>query len=291
MTIIRLLKNYKKTLIIILTLVIIENVAWIIEPTVFGNVIDEFINKSFSRTLSFQEHHMQILLLWVLLYAINSISGTVRRRTEPKVFQRMYTDIAMKIAKGVNEDKIEPSKGAARAQLSEQLIYFFQYRVPEMVEQAITFGGAIIALTFIDWRISVVCLIVGAPLILISLIYNRKVSLLETNLHDNYELVYSTFETKNPENVKKVFNEMGGLQRKIGNWNALNFGVLRFILLIIFIFVLYIAIDLDDFTTGKIYSIVSYLWSFITTVEYLPDLMESSTSLKDINNRINIDSK
>ena len=80
---------------------------------------------------------------------------------------------------------------------------------------------------------------------------------------------------------------MAGLQRKIGNWGAINFGTLRFILLIIFIFVLYIAIDLDYFTTGRIYSIVAYLWTFISTVEYIPEIMESLTSLKDIKQRIN----
>jgi ABC-type multidrug transport system fused ATPase/permease subunit len=291
MSIIDLFRTYKKTLIIILSLIIVENVAWIIEPTVFGNVIDEFISRSYSRTLRFQEHHMQVLVFWIMLYAINSISGTIRRRMEPKVFQNMNTDIATKIAERVKQNKLDSSKGAARAQLSEQLVSFFQYRIPEFIEQTITILGAVIALTFIDWRIAVVCLIVVIPLVVINFIYNKKVSLLQIDLHDKYEVVYETFSTKNPESVKKIFNEMGGIQRRIGNWSAINFGALRFVLIIIFIFVLYIAIDLDDFTTGKIYSIVAYLWSFIATVEYIPDLMESVTSLRDISARVNVDEK
>jgi hypothetical protein len=54
----------------------------------------------------------------------------------------------------------------------------------------------------------------------------------------------------------------------------------------IFLVVLYIAIDLDDFTTGKIYSIVAYLWTFVTSTEYLPDLLESYASLRDIQDRL-----
>jgi len=50
--------------------------------------------------------------------------------------------------------------------------------------------------------------------------------------------------------------------------------------------VLFIAIDLDDFTTGNIYSIVAYIWTFITSSEYLPELMESWTSLRDISKRL-----
>ncbi len=288
MTIKNLLVNYRKSLITIIGLIIIENVAWIIEPTVFGNVIDEFIKRSFRRSLHFQEKHMQLILIWILLYCINSFSGSIRRRMEPKVYQNMNTDIATNIAEGVKQNKIEPSRGAARAQLSEQLISFFQFRIPEIIEQVITFFGAVIALSFIDWRISAVCFIVGIPLIVINLIYNKKVSIFQTDLHNDYETVYENFATRNPSSVKNIFKEMGILQTNIGKWSAINFGSLRFVLLIIFIFVLYIAIDIDNFSTGKIYSVVSYLWAFITTVEYIPDLMESSTSLKDIYGRINI---
>ncbi len=66
-----------------------------------------------------------------------------------------------------------------------------------------------------------------------------------------------------------------------------NFGFIRLILLIIFIFVLYIAIDLDDFTTGSIYSIVAYLWTFVGSIEYIPELLESNASITDLNKRIN----
>jgi len=37
---------------------------------------------------------------------------------------------------------------------------------------------------------------------------------------------------------------------------------------------------------GELYSIVAYLWTFVTATEYLPELMESWTSLKDISKRM-----
>jgi hypothetical protein len=56
--------------------------------------------------------------------------------------------------------------------------------------------------------------------------------------------------------------------------------------MVIFIVVLFICVDVDKFTTGKIYAIVSYLWTFIASTEYLPGLMESMTSVKDLNSRM-----
>ena len=82
---------------------------------------------------------------------------------------------------------------------------------------------------------------------------------------------------------------MAKVQTKIGKYNGFNFGFMRLTLLIVFLVVLYISIDLDNFTTGDIYAIVSYLWTFISSSEYLPELMESRASLKDISSRIKID--
>ena len=99
MTIVTLVKTYKKTLLAIIALILIENIAWIIEPTVFGNVIDAFIDRSYHRSLHFQEHHMHMLFLWILLYGVNSFSGSIRRKIEPKVYQNMNTDITTNIAR------------------------------------------------------------------------------------------------------------------------------------------------------------------------------------------------
>ncbi len=57
----------------------------------------------------------------------------------------------------------------------------------------------------------------------------------------------------------------------------------------IFLVVLYIAIDLDYFSAGELYSIIAYLWTFVTSTEYLPELMESWTSLKDISKRLKME--
>jgi hypothetical protein len=78
---------------------------------------------------------------------------------------------------------------------------------------------------------------------------------------------------------------------KIARWNSFSFTTVKTLLVIIFIVVLFICIDLDDFSTGKIYSIVAYLWTFIGQTDYLPDLMESLGSIKDLNRRFEQDSQ
>jgi hypothetical protein len=74
-------------------------------------------------------------------------------------------------------------------------------------------------------------------------------------------------------------------KQKTANVGAMNFGVMRLFLLGIFLVILYVAIDLDDFSTGNIYSIAAYVWTFVTSSEYLPELLESMASVKDISQR------
>jgi ABC-type multidrug transport system fused ATPase/permease subunit len=162
-----------------------------------------------------------------------------------------------------------------------------QYRVPEIIEQAIEISGAVIALAAFDWRISLTCLTIILPLVVMNRLYSRHVSNLQTSLHDKFESTFDVFSTQNPESIRTYYNTTAQIKQKIANWGALNFGIMRMMLLAIFIVVLFIAIDLDDFTTGNIYSIVAYIWTFITSSEYLPELMESWTSLRDISKRLN----
>jgi hypothetical protein len=112
---------------------------------------------------------------------------------------------------------------------------------------------------------------------------------LQKDFHDNYEDIYDTFSKNDPEYVHDYYQKLALPQKKIADWGALNFGMMRVTLMGIFLVVLYIAIDLDEFSAGELYSIVAYLWTFVTSTEYLPELMESWTSLKDISKRLKME--
>ena len=285
-----LLRRFRKQIAIALGLVILENIAWIVEPALFGNVIDTLIDKAGNLSALISWKDALPLLVWIFAFAVNSGTGVVRRIVDQKIYMEMFTELSTEIAAAGAAKKQRPSKTAALAQLSEQYITFFEYRVPEILEQIISISGAVVALWAFDSRIAFTCLTIIGPLLLINRIYNRKVVGLQKQYHDLFENTYDVFSTQDPVKVRQYFTESAGAKQRIANWGALNFGVMRLVLLAIFLVVLYIAIDLDDFTTGSIYAIVAYIWTFITSSEYLPELMESWTSLKDISRRLQSES-
>jgi len=276
-------KRFRKGIMIATALVIIENVAWIVEPTLFGYVIDAVIDKSIvdPATSIFTP-----LLFWILAFVVNSGVGVTRRYADPRIFLNIFTNLATDVARHSIAENLSVSKTTARAELSNQYITFMQYRMPEVFEYSISIVGAVIALYIFDWRIALTCMSLVVPMYLMSLLYNRRVVALQKELHDGYEDVFEVFSRRDPSYVREYYVKLAQPQKKIAKWGAINFGIVRIALLIIFLVVLYIAIDLDDTSAGELYSIVAYLWTFVTSTEYMPELMESWTSLKDISRRL-----
>lgn len=276
-------RTYRKGIILSFLFVMIEKIAWIIEPTVFGDVIDAMINR-----LSIPPEGTLAgpLLLWIAIFGINSGVGTYRRHRDEKTFLAIYNDLVAGIARKVQKGSLDPSRAAARAELSHEVVAFFHYRIPELLEQNVDIIGAIIALSLFDWRLGATCGTILVPTFFMSRMYNKKVSFYQKQIHDQQEDVYGVFSTNDPRQVHSYYTGIAKWKQKLADLGALNFGILRLFLLGIFLVILFVAIDLDDFSTGNIYSIVAYIWTFVTSSEYLPEQLESLTSVKDISERL-----
>jgi Zn-dependent protease with chaperone function len=264
-------------------LVVVENVAWILEPSVFGPVIDALIDTAGEKPWTAAA---PALILWITVFAVNSGVGAFRRAYDQNIYLSIYTRIATNVASISRDRKLSPSRTAARTQLARELITFLQYRMPELLEQVIAIGGSLIGLWFFDYRIALACAVVTIPLSFITIAYAKKVVPLQAVVHDRMEEMYDVFERQDVAAIEAYYQRIAIPQKRIARWGAFTFGLMRFFLLGIFLMVLYIAIDLDSFTTGNIYSIVAYVWTFVTSSEYLPELMESWTSLHEITTRL-----
>jgi ABC-type multidrug transport system fused ATPase/permease subunit len=229
------------------------------------------------------------LIPWLLLFVISSIVGGIRRVYDTKVYTRMFADLSSSVVATQLHKGEDLSKIAGRSALAWQNIEFFQYNLPEFIEQIINVVGAISALAIFDWRLA----LVGAGLVLLvaasSRLYMSRVARIQAQLNDMHEQEYNTFATKDPKAIRKYYTDISSLEIKFSNMQAGGYGILRFLLLIMFLATLYISLDLDRFTIGELYSIVAYLWTFVTASEYIPYLSEKWVALKDVTGRIQSD--
>jgi ABC-type multidrug transport system fused ATPase/permease subunit len=288
MAIKQIILNYKYSIGLILVFVLIENVAWIIEPTFFGKLLDALIGHFYDHE---KIDYFIPLLIWILVYLVNVIGGSLHRLFSGGIFSRMYADVATNV---INESKSrgdQYSKMLVRSELVKEYIIFFKERLPEILWQLSASMGAIIALFFYDYRIGLVCLAVIVPVAYINNLNRKKVTHLQKDIHDNQEELYKLIENRDISKIHQFFYNMVSPRTRIARWNSFSFTTVKVLLIVIFIVVLFICVDLDNFSTGKIYSIIAYLWTFIGQTDYLPDLMESLGSIKDLNMRFERDSE
>jgi ABC-type multidrug transport system fused ATPase/permease subunit len=278
-----LLRRFQRGIVVALLLVGIERIAWVIEPSAFGPVLDAFVDLHTAERTRFPWGPVAI---WIAIFALNSVVGAIRRSVDQRIYSRMFADIASEVSRISLIQGLSPTQTAARAELSREYIDFVQFRLPEILEESIALLGALVGLAVYDIRIALVAGLVAVPVAVFTLLYRRKVTGLQTELHESMERSFDAFATRDPEAIRAYYLERAGPQQRIANWGATTFGVTRVFLLVVFLVVLYLAIDLDDFTTGKVYSIVAYLWTFITAIELLPELVESLTSLGDLAERL-----
>lgn len=278
--------KYKYSIGLILLFVLIENVSFIIEPTFFGNLLDSLIDHFYDHE---KVDYIYPLIIWILVYLINVVGGGLHRLFNGSIYSKMYADIATE-AITYSEKRGDPfSKMLVRAELVKEYIVFLKERLPEIMWQLSATLGAIIALFFYDYRIAVICVAVTLPVAYINNLNRKKVTILQKDIHDNKEELFNLIESRDTSRISQFYRNTIMPQTKIARWNAFDYSAVKILLVIIFVGVIFICVDVDKFTTGKIYSIVAYLWTFIASTEYLPELMESLASVKDLNQRFSQD--
>jgi ABC-type multidrug transport system fused ATPase/permease subunit len=288
MVIKQIISKYRHSIGLILLFVLVENIAWIVEPTFFGKLLDALIEHFYDHE---KVDYFIPLLIWILIYFINVVGGSLHRLFSGGTFARMYADVASKVIDESKSRGDQYSKMLVRSELVKEYIIFFKDRLPEMLWQFSASVGAIIALFFYDYRIGLVCLAVILPVAYINNLNQKKVAQLQKDIHDNQEELYKLIENRDISIIHQFLNNMISPKTSIARWNSFSFTTVKTLLVIIFVVVLFICVDVDNFSTGRIYSIVAYLWTFIGQTDYLPELMESLGSIKDLNVRFELDNE
>ena len=283
MTIIDIVKKFRYSILLVLSFVLLENISWIIEPTFFGKLLDAMIERFYDKE---KVNYMLPLLVWAMIYLLNVAGGTLHRYFSGKVYAKIYADTATNVINYSRKKGLPTSTIFARADLAKEYIVFLKERLPEVIWQLSATFGAIIALFFYDWRIAALAALVIVPIGVINNIYRKNVVTLQRNLHDKREDQYRVIETGSPQTIREYFHHMVLPQAKIAKWSSFDYLIIKVLLMFIFIGVLFIAVDVDEFSTGKTYAIVSYIWTFIASTDYIPGLMEGITTVRELNSRL-----
>lgn len=284
-----IMKKHTPGVSLVVLFLFLENFTWILEPTFFGKLLDALIDKFYNDDL--KTDYIFPLSLWIGIYLLNTLGGALSRLYSGKIYSKMYVDIAGEVISSSTKKGLPPSRILARTELAKEYVNALKDRLPEVIWLVFATFGAIFALFFYDWRIAAICFAVLFPIAFIYSGYRKNVVELQKDLHDKREDLYALFENQTNEAIGDYYHRLVMPQTRIAKWNSVNYTVTKLLLMVILVVVLFICVDIDKFSTGNIYAIVSYLWTFILSTDYLPGLMESVTSLIELNGRLKQENK
>jgi ABC-type multidrug transport system fused ATPase/permease subunit len=268
-------------IIVVLVLVAIQQGAWVMEPAVFGSLMDAVADEA--RTW---DDLVAAMPFWALVFAVNTFAGGAQRIASERVYGRMYARMMESLSLRAAQEGWDKLQTASRAELGRELVAFFEDRLVMAITDAVSLVGALGALYVYDWRICVTCFTILVPLFFIGRAYDRNVTALTEEMNALRERNAEVFSNPGPGSVLTHFTGIADLKRRIGTWHAVNFWALRGALLIVFVVVLWVAIDVDQKSTGDVYAIVTYIWTYVTAIESIPELLENLTAVRDIRDRL-----
>jgi len=88
--------------------VMLENICWLIEPSFFGRLLDALI-ADFYHTNKIKTDYIIPLIIWISIYLLNTLGGTLSRFLSGKVYSQMYKDIAIDVIQYSNGHAYPPA--------------------------------------------------------------------------------------------------------------------------------------------------------------------------------------
>lgn len=245
----------------------------------FGEAINELIKGSY--------HGLVILTLVHLAYLI---IGTIRHMFDTRTYSSIYTSLVTKFLSR-RYLKTDVSKLTAHSTLAREFVDFLEHDLVYVIEAAYNIIGSLIILFFYDKTVVVICLAITIPVIIISMLYGKKMLRLNRHKNDELEKQVDIISTGNNHIIRHHYNNLRKWQIRISDKEAWNFGFMEIMVLLVIAISLIASKNLHSTTimAGSLFGIYSYILKFASGLDTIPYTMERLSSLSDITRRIELE--
>lgn len=274
----RLAIRYRKKLLITFFLVIVENIAFLLYPVLAGSAINAILaGKVFSAAI----YGLMVLFMWVV--------GAARRSIDTRTFARIYARLAVSVVLSQRRYQLNYSTIAARVTLSREFVDFFEIHLPLLITSIISLFGAAIMLLLIEFWAGIICIIIMTMLMCFVSKYASKNELLYRRLNNRLEKEVNYVHKAAPTSLDRHYSTLAHLRIVLSDreaWGYLTIGVL--ISLLFTLTIIWMTLS-PGTSAGHIYSVMTYMWMFATSLDDAPQLLEKFSQLRDIGKRVSTD--
>ncbi len=272
----RLVKKYYLKLSITYSLYSVEMLGALLRPYFLGVAVNDIIKGSYRGLILLSAIHFA----WLII-------GTLRHMYDTRTYTAIYTSLVTRFLtkRGANKDI---SKLSAHSTLSREVVDFLESDLTYIIEAVFNIFGSLVLLYFYNRNVVLLCLLMLIPVVIISFFYGKKVSKLNRLKNDELEKQVSVIAFGNEVSVKQHYSNLKKWQIKISDKEAINFGIMEMLVLIIIASSLIISSSMFGATllVGSLIGIYNYVLKFVSGLDTIPYAIQKISSLKDIVKRI-----
>lgn len=271
--------EHNKKLILTFAFVLAENGLFLAYPIFAGFAINAIIQ---GNTLNALIYALFVLIAWLV--------GAIRRRVDTQVFANIYAKLAVNVIMNEKQNAKDDSAIIARVALSREFVNFFETHFPMFFTSVISIIGSAFMLIFVEPKIAVACFVVMTFFLIFLLKYIKKNDDLYLRLNDRLEKEAKVIGVFNKSTLNRHYDVVSKFRIAISNREAMSYFIIGISASLLFL-VAIIVLSSQQTNAGHIYSVMTYIWNFVISLDDSPKLIEEFSNLKDIGKRIDAEKK
>ena len=271
--------EHNKKLILTFTLVLAENGLFLAYPIFAGFAINAIIQ---GNTLNALIYALFVLIAWLV--------GAIRRRVDTQVFANIYAKLAVNVIMNEKQNAKDDSAIIARVALSREFVNFFETHFPMFFTSVISIIGSVFMLIFVEPKVAVACFVVMTFFLIFLPRYIKKNDDLYLRLNDRLEKEAKVIGAFNKSTLNRHYDVVSKFRIAISNREAMSYFIIGISASLLFL-VAIIVLSSQQTNAGHIYSVMTYIWNFVISLDDSPKLIEEFSNLKDIGKRIDAEKK
>lgn len=268
-------RAYPGKLFFTLSLVALENALLLAYPLFAGFAVDSIIRGDATNALFYA---LVVLAFWVV--------GAARRAVDTRTFTRIYADLAVPVILNQRLQNQSTSASAARVVLAREFVDFFEKHVPTIATALVSIVGAAVMLLVIEPWIGLACL--GALLLCMTLLprFARRNQELHERLNDRLEKEIGLVEKVGADTLQRHYRVLSRLRIWLSDREAIAYLFVGSVAAVLFVIAISQLALSPAVKAGHVYAVMTYLWTFVSSLDEAPSMVDQLARLKDIGKRV-----
>lgn len=256
-------------------LVGLENALLLAYPLFAGFAVDAILRGELHQALLYA---LVVLAFWLV--------GAARRAVDTRAFTRIYAELAVPVILSQRQQNHSTSTVAARVVLAREFVDFFEKQLPLLATALASILGAALMLLAIQFWVGAACLL--ALLLCLTLLprfvdYNQG---LHERLNDRLEREVGLVERVGAGTLQRHYRLLSRLRIRLSDREAAAYVFVGSLAAALFVLAIAQLASQNGTSAGHVYAVMTYLWTFVGSLDEAPALADQLARLRDIGRRV-----